>query len=841
MRTAKMRDPWPALCATAVLCFSYFIFPSTATDCTREQAKCNPACVAVERVFHRHGTSASSSALMALPQLTNNYVLCYSKPVSTKRKSQILCVNGAMDDLQNAQPQFVILADGVVTNFEAFAVGTKQYVVIFAMNRSPILYEVSVKDHTLVNFHALRVIGAAGALDMAVAQYAHTTVLVTSSGRQCREGDRQCGYPSVSIIDQKANTITQCTTANSGPAEYVAAWTANGAHYVVLASLIPENAFAYRIALHQIVQGGSGECALVPVEEISFGRAALCGVQSLEVITNAGADNLIALMVSNHHCPEVVNGILKANSEKANTLYLLWDANTQKFVRVADELPATSGVSKISRISEQFFLCQKTSEPSTVHISDVLAETLPNSLVGTVRVNNQASISAVQSANRDAYITHVTSSGSVVIDWISCAKNQLIKASNYTFSQYTGNVYLTGSNNLTEPADEVVDNSNHLHPNRRFNLRRPDRDSPRAMPHMEDLPAAFLHSDLVNTTSNATDSSLLIAPQIRYEDVLIDRHVEEPQLLHPSFPNDGHGQGSGMPRPGPELSAPQPVFGQAPVPEGLSQPNMNNWMQGMGYQMMGSGQPMTVFMGPNGPLYPGGFGGPGPQQVPPGSAFAGYITFPPVAVFSPVPTVYPMPPNANIPNAPQNTEQPPSGAVPPQFHMPSPAMPPSPWWNPDPRFQAPPPMQHAQHVQPVARPWEQPQRGLPNAIPPPNMIHHGPHRMVQQPNYTSVQQPPWIIEVNITVTTPPPETNATTILWTMPSESSLPSDTTSVISIESATDATDAIPVTTSTLTTDHTSAPDTTMDSTVPPSVSDVTASTDLISTTPVIIDSST
>jgi hypothetical protein len=620
---------------------------------------CDQSSVSIERVLHLQGVSASAAMLMAKPALTNNYLLCYARPISGRSKSQIFCLLGKLDDLQSAQPQFVTLVDGMATRFEAFAVdSSRQYVVVFSMNGSPALYEVSIRDSTYVVFTLLRLVGGQGASDIAVAHSSVGNIAVgLSSGRQCQEGDSQCISPSVSLIDGKSGVITQCSTRNAPPSEFVTAWHHDGTSYLVFASLVPNSPHFYRVMLYRLHQLSNGECGLIMIQEVSFGRP-ICGVQSIDVIQTV--NGIWTLLIVSRPCPSQL-GDRSNGPQLQNIMHQIWDSVTRKFTQANGELTGTASVSKISQLSHQFFLLQRQSEPSTIHVPLLSS----SGLVGTVRINNHATVSAVESANEDVYFSHVTSAGAVVIDWISCIVINQNRPANFSLSRYSGNPFFESLNVLDPLTNHTMDETANLLIPTLSQLRRTDRDSP--LSSRIGLNPATLLAQSPDQVSNRSEPNAT-GLGLRYEDILADPTAsEDPVDIETSMtPINNQKQESipialftGPPEPfllsppserplqhvgAPFHSVPQQLDFQynsaqelPPNPfHGIQWPITNGYPTSPIMPQMMQYQPIPS--NPS-PYFPGqfitSFGA--PNHMPNGAAFAGFVALPPIAIYATVP------------------------------------------------------------------------------------------------------------------------------------------------------------------------------------------------------------
>lgn len=338
-------------------------------------------------------------------------------------------MTGRMDELQAVQPRYVTTIRGRVINIQGFVADDSQYVIVFRESKEPMLHEVLLGQDRAVTFSFIHVLGSDGSTYAKITfTGSHGAVVATTGSRQyCHNGDGTCVQSNVYMLSEE--TLTQCTTLSSIPGEHVAGWSDDGVAYFVFASDVPDTPDMFNLQLFRVSVLPTGDCLLDLIQEVSFGHP-LCGVRSLEIIRSFDARTF--LLVANRRC---VSG--NYPSGEGNILIKEWNPQTKTLVdsHSGRELPYTSSVVKITSVSHQFFICQRHSEPSTVNVP-----TLPLSapVVSTIRIHNQAPINAVQAPNKDVFVTHVTSVGSVVVDWVSCSLNQNELPSNFSLTSYTG-------------------------------------------------------------------------------------------------------------------------------------------------------------------------------------------------------------------------------------------------------------------------------------------------------------------------------------------------------------------------------------------------------------------
>ncbi|GAV07326.1 hypothetical protein RvY_17172 [Ramazzottius varieornatus] len=401
-----------------------------ASACDDQLAGCGPSCVATERILNLYGLYGSASVLFLLPKTNSFYSLCYSRTTNTQPAiSEIFCLTGRMDELQAVQPRYVTTVRGRCTNLQGFVADDSQYVIVFRESKEPMLHEVLLGQDRAVTFSFIHMVGSDGST------YAKITypgsqgaVVATTGSRQyCHSGDGTCAHSHVYILS--VDTLTQCTALQSIPGEHVAGWSDDGVAYYVFASDVPNTPDMFTLQLFRVSVLPTGDCLLEMMQEISFGQP-LCGVRSLEIIRSFDARTF--LLVASQRC---AGG--NYPSTEGNIFIKEWSRQAKGLIdsQSGRELPQTSSVVKITSVSPHFFICQRHSEPSTVNVP-----TLPLSapVVSTIRIHNQAPINAVLAPNKDVFVTHVTSVGSVVVDWISCSLNTNQKPSNFSLTSYTG-------------------------------------------------------------------------------------------------------------------------------------------------------------------------------------------------------------------------------------------------------------------------------------------------------------------------------------------------------------------------------------------------------------------
>ncbi|OQV24734.1 hypothetical protein BV898_01327 [Hypsibius exemplaris] len=429
------------------------------SKCDEKSAICGPECVATERILNLYGLYATASVLMSFPRINSIYVLCFSRNSLNRAvpSSDIFCMTGTMDEMQSVQPQHVLTISGRITSFEEFREDNSQYVLIHTDVQPVQLYEVVQQGRSFISFSFIHAFGGAGAANSVIVKTgvanAAGVVIATTSGKLCQNGDQSCLAPAVHTL--VGASLTQCTpfrTQDQLAVQLITGWFDGTTSYVIFASPYTDNSPIFGLQLFRLVTVPNGECHLEFVQDVLAGEA-ICGVRSVEIVQALGAKTV--LLVARQRCPDPQTGMIPPN--EANVIIKLWDPETKQFLYPAAvrELADTTGVLSISSISGQFFLCQRESSPSTIHTTLLPAD---SRVVSTVRVYNQAIVKTVQSRNGDVFLTHVTSIGSVVVDWLSCLLNQQ-RPSNYSMTPYgnqggkvqSRNPYRDNSNSLGRP------------------------------------------------------------------------------------------------------------------------------------------------------------------------------------------------------------------------------------------------------------------------------------------------------------------------------------------------------------------------------------------------------